>query len=98
MTRSPATSSIPSRQRAEKDLDLGRVNDGLFEAVLRIEDRVGFVTILVEPGPRHLLFASPGDADRASRSVPGHIHVVAAPRSRFRIAPGRHVPPLAGLD
>src|SRR6266487_1938242 len=78
--------------------DLRLVDQGFFEPILRIEDSIGFVTVLVDPCPGHLLLPSPGHADGSGGCISLNIDVVTAPGATCRVRPSGHVPRLPCLD
>src|SRR2546422_787821 len=66
--------------------------------ILCVEDGIGFVTVLIQPRPGHLLLASPGNTNGSAGSVPGDVDIVTAPGAGRRTRTCRHVPRLPCLD
>lgn len=96
--RQDSDSRLRLRNGLQKAFEFSPVDHGLLELVLGVENRVCLVAVFVEPGPGHLLFPAPGNADGAAWSVTADEDVVSAPTVRSGTWARRGRPRLAGLN
>src|SRR5574337_77727 len=78
-SHTPLNFDLSLCEGVEKGANFRLVNQSLLEMVLGVKYGIGFVTVLIQPGPGHLLLPPPRHAHRSTGAVPGDVDIVTAP-------------------